>query len=82
MSFQNVEQFAARLNGATSVCDFTVKCSCDKEISYSNKILAFQLIWGLRDPEIQEQIWADTATPPIQCLSLSTPVLIFFKSLI
>ena len=57
---ETIQQFAARLNGAASVCDFTVKCKCDKEVSYKDKIQSFQLIRGLKDVDIQERILADT----------------------
>ena len=32
---ESITQFAARLNGSASICDFSVKCSCKKEVSYS-----------------------------------------------
>ena len=68
ISFQNIQQendetiqqFAARLNGAANVCDFTVKCKCNNDVSYKDKIQSFQLIRGLKDTEIQERILGDT----------------------
>ena len=50
-----VPQFAARLNGGAAICDFTVKCSCDQSVSYSQAMQSFQLIRGLYDQEIQKK---------------------------
>ena len=58
---ESITQFAARLNGSASICDFSVRCSCKKEVSYSEKIQVFQLIRGISDIEIQERILSETA---------------------
>ena len=56
-----VSQFAARLNGAAAICDFTVKCMCEKSVCYTENMQSFQLIRGLYDTEIQEKILAEAA---------------------
>jgi len=56
-----VPQFAARLNGAASICDFTVSCPHSTSVSYAEKMQSFQLIRGLYDTEIQEKILAEAA---------------------
>ena len=56
-----VPQFAARLNGGASICDFTVQCECQKSVSYSQEMQSFQLVRGLYDVEIQEKILAEAA---------------------
>ena len=59
---QSVSEFAANLNGAAGICDFTVTCECSKEISYSEKMQAFQLVRGIYDTEIQEKLLAEAAS--------------------
>ena len=56
-----VPQFAARLNGGASICDFTVKCTCNLSVSYAQAMQSFQLVRGLYDTEIQEKILAEAA---------------------
>ena len=58
---ETIQQFSARLNGAANTCDFTVKCKCEENVSYSEKIQSFQFIRGLADVEIQERILSETA---------------------
>ena len=57
--------FAARLKGQASTCDFTVKCTgtdCQNETSYMEKMVAHQLVRGLVDPTIQEEVLAHAAS--------------------
>ena len=58
---ETISQFAARINGAANICEFTVVCSCEEKVSYSKHMQAFQFVRGLNDNEIQEKILADTA---------------------
>ena len=58
---EHIQQYAARLNGPASACDFSMKCTCEKIISFSERIQAFQFIRGLGDREIQERILAETS---------------------
>ena len=57
-----VQQFAARLNGAANICNFTIKCKCDQTVNFAENIQIFQLIRRLADSEIKEKILAETAT--------------------
>ena len=59
---ETIQQFAARLNGAASICNFTMKCKCEQTVNFAEKMQSFQLIRGLVDNEIQEKILAETAT--------------------
>merc|ERR1711895_401837 len=57
--------FTARLKGQAAICDFTVKCSvstCQNATSYADKMVAHQLVRGLVDSAIQEQILAHAAS--------------------
>ena len=62
---ESISQFEARLNGAATICDFTIACSCKQMVNFSEKIQAFQLIKGISDSEIQEKILAETASKTI-----------------
>ena len=64
-SHETVSQFAARLNGSASICDFVVTCSCSAKVSFSENIQMFQFVKGLKDTEIQERILADAASKDI-----------------
>ena len=59
---ESISQFAARLNGSASTCDFVVTCSCKAKVSFSEKVQLFQFIKGLKDTEIQEKVLADFAS--------------------
>ena len=57
--------FAARLRGQGAICDFTIKCTSDtclKENSYVEHMVSHQLVRGLADAEIQEQVLSHAAT--------------------
>ena len=57
--------FTARLKGQAAICNFTVKCSiptCQNPTSYTDKMVAHQLVRGLVDPAIQEQVLAHAAS--------------------
>ena len=59
--------FTARLKGQATVCDFSIKCSsttCAKVNSYTDHMVAHQLVRGLSDIEIQEQVLGHAATNP------------------
>ena len=51
--------FSARLKGQSAVCDFFVVCSASSysnKTSYVEKMVAHQLVRGLSETEIQEQV--------------------------
>ena len=57
--------FTARLKGQAAICDFTVQCSvstCQNQTSYAEQMVSHQLVRGLVDPAIQEQILAHAAS--------------------
>ena len=57
--------FTARLKGLAAICDFTVSCSlstCQNPTSYAEQMVAHQLVRGLVDPAIQEQVLAHAAS--------------------
>ena len=57
--------FTARLKGQAAMCDFTLECSlaiCQTETSYKEKMVAHQLVRGLVDPAIQEEVLAPAAS--------------------
>ena len=57
----------ARLRGAAANCGFKVKCSkegCQQIVDYSEDMIAYQLIRGLADTSIQEEIMSKEATNP------------------
>ena len=59
--------FSARLKGQAAICDFTIKCSldsCQNETSYKEKMVAHQLVRGLEDSAIQEQVLSHAASNP------------------
>ena len=56
--------FTARLKGQASTCNFLIKCSsntCNQETNYSDQMVCHQLVRGLADPTIQEQMLAHGA---------------------
>ena len=69
--------FAARLKGQASTCDFTIKCAtsgCSSETSYMEKMVAHQLVRGLVDPTIQEEVLAHAASnPELDLASIQKP---------
>ena len=56
--------FTARLKGQASICNFLIKCSsntCTQETNYADQMVCHQLVRGLADPTIQEQMLAHGA---------------------
>ena len=56
--------FMARLKGQASVCNFVIKCTsvnCGQDVHYSDQMVKNQLVRGLSDPSIQEQVLAHGA---------------------
>ena len=53
--------FTARLKGQASICNFVITCTsdtCTQQTNYSDKMVCHQLVRGLADPTIQEQMLA------------------------
>ena len=64
---ESASSYTARLKGQASVCDFAIKCkeaSCNKTTSYSDQMVCHQLVRGLADAAIQEQILSYAADNP------------------
>ena len=64
---ESATAYTARLKGQASTCNFSIKCkvaSCSQLTSYSDKMVCHQLVRGLSDPTIQEQIMAHAADNP------------------
>jgi len=54
-----VNNLLARLRGVASSCNFEVKCSnCNNMTSYTEQMLARQIVRGVVDPDIQEKVMA------------------------
>ena len=56
--------FTARLKGQASTCSFSLPCpssTCSQLVSYRDQMVAHQLVRGLGDPVIQEQVLAQGA---------------------
>ena len=61
----------ARLRGAAANCGFKIKCSkdgCAQEVDYSEDMIAYQLVRGLADTLIQEEVLSKEATNPNMAL--------------
>ena len=59
--------FTARLRGQGAICEFVVQCSssvCQNKTTYMDNMVAHQLVRGLGDVEIQEQVLSYAATNP------------------
>ena len=54
---KKVTAFSSRLNGKADLCDLVIDCpGCKKEVSFKEKIILYQLIKGLADPDIQARV--------------------------
>ena len=61
---ESAGNFTARLKGQASVCNFLVKCTavnCQQNVNYADQMVKHQLVRGLYDSSIQEQILAHGA---------------------
>ena len=64
---ESASAYTARLKGQASVCDFTIRCksaTCSQITSYSDQMVCHQLVRGLNDPNIQEQVLSYAADNP------------------
>ena len=54
---ETITSYSTRLNGQADVCDLFVECkTCNKDISFKEKIILYQFIRGLSDIHAQERI--------------------------
>ena len=65
---ESVESYVSRLRGQAGVCNYNIDCGSltDHEVShsYSEKMIADQLVVGLHDTDIQEQVLAHASDNP------------------
>ena len=54
-----VRNFLATLKGQAKLCEFGVKCSCNKSVDYSEQAIKNQLIRGLYDKDILRDLLGD-----------------------
>jgi len=54
-----VSQFVGRLKGEATLCHFTVKCQCSKDISYAEEMVSQRLTAGLTNTEHQSKILSE-----------------------
>ena len=54
---ESISALSARLNGQASLCDFNVECpECNKDVSYKDKVVMYQMVQGLGDREAMERV--------------------------
>ena len=51
---EGVRLYLSRLRGVASRCNFVADCECERKVSYSDKVVRFDLITGLVDIESKE----------------------------
>ena len=64
--------YLARLKGAAANCKFRIKCSksdCDQVNDYSEEMISYQIVRGLADTSIQEEVLSKEASTPNMNLS-------------
>ena len=54
-----VAQFVGRLKGEAALCRFTVKCSCDRDVSYAEEMISQRMICGLVNTEHQSKLLSE-----------------------
>ena len=62
---ESVNKFVAKLKASASLCEFQVTChnpECRQSVSYSEEMVAHQMIGGLANPDYQAKILAEAAT--------------------
>ncbi len=55
---QTVVTFSTNLRAAARKCNFQVKCECDRQVSYENDMILYQLLSGLSDSSVQADLLA------------------------
>jgi hypothetical protein len=67
--------FVSRLRGAAQVSNFIHECShCNRDVSYSERMIAHQLVVALADETIQEKVLTQVANQTPTLLELTTMV--------
>lgn len=55
---QPVQTFLAEVRSTARQCKFKVKCNCDNDVDYTDQMVLHQLLVGLSDEEVQEDLLA------------------------
>ena len=59
---ESVTHFVARLNAQAALCNFSVTCSCEAEISFAEDMVFQQLVVGLRDQSDQSKVLVEATS--------------------
>lgn len=54
-----VAQFVGRLKGEAALCRFSVKCTCDRDVSYADEMISQRLVSGLVNTEHQSKLLSE-----------------------
>lgn len=55
-SDEGVRHFLSRLKGVATHCNLVAKCTCGESVSYADHVIRFNLVSGLIDEEVKEDI--------------------------
>ena len=62
---EEIQQFAARLQGQATLCEYLVNCpTCEEDISYAEVEIVDQLCAGIADPDIQKDVLGQVEKHP------------------
>jgi len=61
---ETITRYVARLKSKASMCDFTVKCTCSRDVSYSEQMVSQGLLAGLADSDHQSRILSEVQDLP------------------
>ena len=61
---ETITRYVARLKSKASLCDFTVKCSCSRDVSYSEQMVSQGLLAGLADADHQSRVLSEVQDLP------------------
>ena len=59
-SDQSVLNYIAKLKAAARHSDFHVKCGCGKDISFTDKMILYKLVYGVSDKKLQMELLTKT----------------------
>jgi hypothetical protein len=55
---QPIQNFLAEVRSTARLCNFKVRCTCTNEVDYTDQMVLHQLLVGLSDGEVQEDLLA------------------------
>ena len=53
---ESIRAFVARLTSTADMCSMTVKCTCERDVSYRDNVLQQLVIHGMRDNEVRVRV--------------------------